>query len=30
MTTTVTQIDSVSESLIAFKTQNSSYKLIIK
>ena len=27
MTTTVTQIDSVSESLIEFKTQNSSYKL---
>jgi hypothetical protein len=27
MTTTVTQIDSVSENLIEFKTQNSSYKL---
>lgn len=29
MTTTVTQIDSVSENLIEFKTQNSSYKLTI-
>jgi hypothetical protein len=30
MTTTVKQIDSISENLITFQTQNSSYKLYIK